>query len=236
MSVPKSGGRRPQVRSGPEFRLELLAKFNSVNGVVSPSKLKPGQPPIKAPKWPMKDCAPVRTHPRNKKCPICGDCFTKTDTVKRHFITCVGKNGNPQGYYWNGALNNERRIGKEVAERYARWDGGRDQNTETSTSDGSSSDGHRTMSYEPSESCNHSEASSSASEAPESSLSHDRNDYTGASSQVRTQTDHGYETDVIEILDDKLAHSTTLDVPRLSGEGTAKTASRTAQVSASLWS
>ena len=204
-----------------------LAKFNSVNGVVSPSKLKPGQPPIR--KWQMKDVA------RNKECPICGDWFPKTDNVKRHFITCVGNNGNPQGYYWNGALNNERRIGKEVVEMYAGWDEEGDQSTKTSTSDGTSSDDPRTMSYEPSESCNYRHASTSPSQAPESSLSHDPNDYTGAPSQVRTQKDPSHETDVIEILDEELADS-AIYVPQVSKEGTAKIISGAAQVSASLWS
>lgn len=211
-----------------------LATLNSVNGVVLPSKLKPGQPPIKAPKWPMRDCARVRTHLRNKECPICGDWFLKTDSVKRHFVNCVGRNGNPQGYYWNGALNNERRIGKELAEMYARRDGEGDQNTETSTSDGSSSDDARTMSYEPSESCSHSDVSSSPTRTPTSSLSRGRNDYAGPSSQVRTRTNHGHETDIVEILDEGAADS-AIDVPQVSKQGTAKIIPRAAQVSAALW-
>ena len=89
---------------------------------------------------------------RNKGCPICGDWFPGNKAVKSHFISCVGRTGNPQGCYWNSALDGERRIGKKIDELYCSREGGKDQDTETSTSDSSSGDYPRTMSYEPSES------------------------------------------------------------------------------------
>lgn len=234
VSIPKSGARDSRVRSGPEYLVKLLARLNQVNGVVSPSKLKPDQPPIKSRHGlgTIKDCARVRTDRRNKECPICGDWYPGSLVAQDHFISCVGRNGNPQGYYWDGALDDERRIGKEIAELYCSRGGEKDKDSENSTSDGSSSHDPRTMSYEPSESC--SQASSSCSLSPPPSLRHDRNDYIGVSPLVRTRTDHGHERGAIKDLDEEFVDS-AIDSPQVSKEGRAETIPKAAQVNASLW-
>ena len=227
--------RKPWVRSGPEYQVKLSARLNPVNGVVLPSKLKPDQPPIRSRHGPgtIKACARVRTDRRNRKCPICGDWYPGPSAAKDHFISCVGRNGNPQGYYWDGALNDERRIGKEIAELYCSREEKKDEGSENLTSDGSSSHDPRTMSYEPSES--RSQASSSCSLSPPPSLRHDRNDDIGASPLVGTRTYHGHERGVIETLDEELADS-AVDSPQASKEGRAETISKATQVNISLWS
>ena len=143
------------------------------------------------------------------------------------------RNGNPQGYYWNGALDDERRIGKEIAELYCRRDGKEDQATETSTSDGSSGDVSHTISYEPSGSCSSSQPSGSSSQAVPLSLHHDPNDDTRASPQTQTRPDHCYGKGVAEMWDEKVADSAT-ESPHFSKEGRVETLSKAAQVIASL--
>lgn len=233
VSVPKSGARKSRVRGGPEYHVKLSARLNTVNGVVLPSKLKPDQPPDRSRLGlgTIQDCSRVRTNRRNKECPICGDWYAGISVVKSHFISCVGRNGNPQGYYWDGALNDERRIGKEIAELYCSRERKKDKGSGNSTSDGSSSHDPPTMSYEPSESC--SQLSSSCSLSPPPSLRHDHNDYIGASPLVRNRTDHGHERGFIEDLDEEVVDS-AIDSPQMGKEGRAETISKAAQVNASL--
>ncbi len=256
MPVLELGKRSLQrrVRDRTQYRLELRARFHAVNGVAVPSTLKPGQPPIKTPQ--SKTSPRVRTRAKNRCCPICGDWFPDTYCVKNHFVPCVGRNGNPQGYYWNGALDDERRIGKEIAELYCRRDGGEEQDTETSTSDGSSGDESsgdesfgdesssdessgdknpdddlHTISSTPSESSS-GRSSSSPSMAETPSLRHDSDDDTMASPQARTETDEGCGNGVTEMLDEDVADSGT-DSPHFS-KGKAGTVSNVAKVIASL--
>lgn len=108
-------GKRIPWESDPKYRrrCEYKVKLNAVSGVVFPSKLKRGQSPIKSP---YGSTARNRDQNRDKTCAICGDCFTTAYRLKCHFIHCVGRNGNPQGYYWNGALDDKRRIGNEKDE------------------------------------------------------------------------------------------------------------------------
>ena len=251
MSIPGPGKRSLQTRGRDrtQYRLRLQARFDAVNGVVVPSTLKPGQPPIKIPQTKR----PPRVRTKNKCCPICGDWFPDNYHVKNHFVPCVGRNGNPQGYCWDGALDDERRIGKEIAELYCRRDGGADQDTETSTTDGSfgdensgdessgdesssddsSNDNPHTIRYAPSESWSSSQSSSSHSLTETSSLRHDSDDDTMASPQARTETDEGCGKSVTEMLDEEVADSAT-DSPHFSKEGKAGIFSNVAKVSVSL--
>lgn len=215
-----------------------------MNGVVLPSTLKPGQPPIKTPYGPSKDYVRDRTGNRNWGCPICGDWFTRIDKLKDHFIHCVGRNGNPQGCYWDGALGGARRsgkemaercrIGKEIAERYCIRDGGGgDQDTETFTSDGNSRDDSHTSSYEPSESRSHSQSSSSRSRTVTPSLRHDPNE---ASSQTRSRSylDYtNYEKRATELMDEEVCHS-PVDITQISQAQQAEKSSKGTQVIGSL--
>lgn len=185
-----------------------MAKFNKVNGVVSPSLLEPGQAPIKSPWVRRRDYASINSRIKNKPCAICGDCFKKSKQLKIHFVLCVHRNGNPQGYYWDGKLNNERRIGKELAELYCRRAKGWELASETSTSDTSSDGSYHTRSYEPSKSCSDSESSSPRSLAVTSSLRKDRNPDTGSSTQRWTRTDNGEENGLSKRWDQKVATGT----------------------------
>lgn len=171
---------------------------------MSPSRLEPGQSPIRTHYRPSKDYARVGTRRTNMRCPICGDWFPRKENVSGHFIHCVARNGIPQGYYWDGALNDERRIGKQIAELYCKRGGGGDQDTETSTDDGGSGNDAHTISYEPSEPCSYSQPSGSRSLAVTPCLRHDRNDYTGASLPTQTRTDHGYGNRVSELVDEEV--------------------------------
>lgn len=230
--VPVSKPRKQTRQKGsPRDLLDLYA----VNGVVLPSKLKPGQPPIKSPYRLSKLCLGAATV-RNQRCPICADCYAKPGHLKGHFPHCVRRNGNPQGYYWNDTLSDERRIGAAIAELYCRRDVGGDWDIETSTSDGTSVDTPRTNSYEPSESCNYSQSSSPPSLATTPRSQHDRNDNTGASPQDRTSTDHSFEDTVIETLDDDVADRDDRDVDTLQvgQEERAETPLKAVQVTESL--
>lgn len=200
----------PRSRSGPA-KHEWLSKFTAVNGVVLPSTLKPGALPIKTRSRPSRDLVPVRTRTKDKACPICGDLFSRNVGLQGHFVSCVRRNGNPQGYHWNGSLDDERRVGREIAELYCRRDVGED--VETSTSDGSSPDIH-IISY--------TEPSNSGSLAIKSSSSHNRNNCAGASTQTLTWTDRGYGDAVVEVLDERMADK-EVDALRMSEGGRVRT-------------
>lgn len=89
-----------------EYDFDWWTAFRAVNGIVSPSRLKPGQSPIKFPEGGQF----TKNRYRNK-CLICGDFFSCRDRLKTHFVDCVSRNGNPQGFYWNADLDREERLG-----------------------------------------------------------------------------------------------------------------------------
>lgn len=167
-----------------------------------------------------RDYASINTRVWNKRCPICGDNFKGTKDLKIHFVLCVHRNGNPQGFYWDGRLNNERRIGKEVAELYCRRAKGRELDSERSTSDTNSDDSYRTCSYEPSKSCSDSESSSSRSLAVTPSLHNGRNSDTGSSTRRWTRTDNGEGNGLSRGWDQKVADC-DLEAPQVSVAGRA---------------
>lgn len=202
VSVPQSA-KRTRSDYGPGSRRKFMAKLNGVNGVVLSSKLKPGQPPIETPFGYTKDYARLRMSGRNKCCPVCGDWFQGASKLQPHFVNCVGRNGHPHGHYWDGALSDERRIGRKIAELYYE----RDENTGTSTDDESSGVDAHTISYKPSESDSQSGASNPDSLASTPSLHPDRNDYTGAYPQTRTRAVHGYGEGATEISDEEVSDS-----------------------------
>ena len=107
----------------PWDRPDFLAKLSAVNGVVLPSLLKPGQSPIRSP-YRKNPCARIATEILNKNCPICGDWIDRDDRLRFHFVGCVRRNGNPQGFFWNAerrgpktgpAPKDPRRYGKMLA-------------------------------------------------------------------------------------------------------------------------
>ena len=180
--------------------------FNEVNGVVSPSLLEPGQSPIRSP-FVSKKGNSVGFRARDKRCPICGDGFRKPCELKPHFVACVRRNGNPQGFYWDGTLNDneECRIGRAIAELYCTRDGGGDLDSGTSTSDKTSDHDYHTSSYEPSVSRSDSRSSGPPSRAVAPNRRHDRNHYTGASFQSRAPTNYDEGNGVSKMGDKQIA-------------------------------
>ena len=178
-----------------------LNAFNKVNGVMSPSLLKPGQPPIQRYRITRRRHPSVSSQARSWYCPICGNSHRSSYGVKLHFVHCVRRNGNPQGFYWDGTVNEEVRIGRAFAEQYCRGNRGRDQDSDVSTSDQNSDHDNRRNSHEPSVSCNDSQSSM----AVRPSLHQTRDPYTGAFTQCRTLADHGKGYGVSEIRDKRVA-------------------------------
>ena len=231
ISVPSTGNQISPRRTGPKYRREWWAKFNTVSGVVLPSTLKPGLSPVK-PYGLIEGQIRDGTLRRNKRCPLCGYCFVQNSQLKSHFLTCARRNGNPQGYYWNGTLNDERRIGKETGELYCTRDRGEERD-EALTSDRSSRGDPHTVSYEPSTSNPNSQPPSSNSLAVRPGLCHDRNSGTEPSPQIRTGADRGHGAGVIDTSDQELANS-AVDSLQTSKEGRAGSPSKAAQVSGSV--
>ena len=207
-----------------------MNKFNKVNGVVSPSLLKPGQSPIRSPFVSRKGHS-VGSRAKDKRCPICGDGFRMPCELKPHFVVCVCRNGNPQGFYWDGTLNEneECRIGRAIAELYCTRDGGGDLDSGTSTSDKNSDHGYHMSSYEPSVSRSDSQSSSSPSRAVTPNKRHDCNHCTGASFQSRTSTDHDEGNGVSEMGDKQIADR-SLEITQTSVAGQAEAFPKTGQV------
>ena len=133
------------------------------------------------------------------------------------------KNGNPRGYYWDDALNDERRVGKEIAELYCKKAWTEDWDTESSTSDSSSDYDHRTNSYEPSDFGSYSEASIPRSRTGTPSLCQDHFHHIEATAvpQCRTRSDHGEGEDVVDLLEKELVDK-DLITPQLSIAGRAE--------------
>ena len=193
-----------------------LEKLNAVSGIVSASKLKPGQPPIKSP---YRLTARSGSRDRDKDCSICGDYFTASSLFKTHFVPCVGR---------NGALDDGRRIWNGLAELFRSSDGGGDHDTETSTSDESSDDDDaHTIGHEQSQLHGYSRSSTSRSLAVvEPSL---RYEYTGASSQTQSRKYLQYEKCAINMMDEEVSHSVD-DTPEIKQEQRPETSSKTTQV------
>lgn len=182
---------------------KMLAKLHRVNGVVIPSLQKPGQPPIQSPYTRCRQEKALKRRDRGGKnyCLICDDAFPTGAQLKSHFVPCVQRNGNPHGYRWNDSMG--RRIGKEKTGFHCEKDGGRDKDTEASTSEVISSDTSHTISYEPSESCNTIQSSNPRTLALTPKMRHEYNDYTEASPVARTRTNHDFGGDVIELSDEE---------------------------------
>ena len=80
--------------------LSFEQQLAQVNGVITPSKLQPGQQPLR----------PQRSIPHNPDldlhmCPICGHTATQAIFIKAHFLGCVETNGNPTGACWDDSVN-----------------------------------------------------------------------------------------------------------------------------------
>ena len=191
--------------------------------MVSPSLLKPGQSPTTSPFASRRNHS-VILRVRDKRCPICGDGFRMPCELKPHFVQCVHRNGNPQGFYWDGTLNEneECRIGRAIAELYCARDGGGDLDTGTLTSEESSDHDYHTSSYEPSVSRSNSQSLSSPSRTVTPNMRHDRNHCTGASFQSRAPTNHDEGNGVSKMGKKQVAdRSLETSQPRVAGQAEA---------------
>lgn len=89
---------RPFVKTAEQraARLQRDAdRLAAVNGVVIPSRLKPGQPPLQIDS--------VSSEGRIYPCTVCRKKFARKLHVRSHFATCVRNNGNPTGARWDDA-------------------------------------------------------------------------------------------------------------------------------------
>ena len=177
-----------------------------MNGVVKPSKLRTGQSPITNPWASRRDRDVIKFQKRNKRCPICGDCYTRINRLKNHFIHCVQRNGNPQGFHWNDAPNEGRRIGNEQAQLYRRKVSRGDHGAESLTPEGSSDDEHQTASYEPSETSRYDRSLNSPSRSVTPSVCPNHNSDDGASPQSGTGTDSDYQGSITAGFDSEITN------------------------------
>ena len=91
---------RPQAgRPVPSERMRITKdKLDAVNGVISASKLGPGQSP-------QAHTSQAKSgDPLNFTCPLCLGPFGTKAHVKSHFPACVGRNGNPMGLSWDDGM------------------------------------------------------------------------------------------------------------------------------------
>lgn len=88
-AIPESDGEEYAPGISYSMYLRLRTK---VCGKVTPSKLAPGQPPMRL---------PIRTKgSREFGCPICRQRRVRVWHVECHFPRCVDRNGNPNGLHW----------------------------------------------------------------------------------------------------------------------------------------
>ena len=90
---------RRRGRHPPSERTRVMnQRLESVNGVVSASKLAPGMLPV------AYRSQAKSGYSLSLACPVCGGLFGKLDHVRSHFPACVDKNGNPLGLRWDDGL------------------------------------------------------------------------------------------------------------------------------------
>ena len=94
--------RRLTAKKRRSLRSSFFTELDACNGVITPSKLEPGQ----APKSTLRSS---RQRPRDggAQCPICEERFGRTAHLRQHFVACVKKNGNPDGHYWDDMLEDK---------------------------------------------------------------------------------------------------------------------------------
>ncbi len=99
---PSTPPRRLSARKRSARQSGRYIGLDACNGVISPSKLKPGEGP-RLPSWSRLQ------QPRDAgaKCPICGERFRQNHHLKQHFVACVKANGNPDGHYWDDMLEDK---------------------------------------------------------------------------------------------------------------------------------
>ena len=95
---PSRPPRRPSAKKR-RSRRNFFADLEACDGVVIPSKLKPGEAP-RVIKQSRRNPPDTGGH----ECPICGERFGLKHHVQQHFAACVNRNGNPDGHHWDDLL------------------------------------------------------------------------------------------------------------------------------------
>ena len=96
---PSTPPRRPSAKKQRALQSPFFTELDAYNGVVTPSKLEPGEAP-RVPSW-SKGQQPLKV---GAECPICGVRFGRNGHLQQHFLACARKNGNPNGHHWDELL------------------------------------------------------------------------------------------------------------------------------------
>ena len=97
--IPSTPPRRLSAKKPRALQSPFFDELDAYNGVVTPSKLEPGEAP-RIPSW-SKGLQPLEV---GAECPICGVRFGRRGNLQQHFVACAKKNGNPDGRYWDELL------------------------------------------------------------------------------------------------------------------------------------
>ena len=99
---PSTPPQRLPVKKQRALQSPFFTELDAHNGVVTPSKLGPGEAP-RVPSW-SKGQQALKV---GAECPICGVHFGRNGHLQQHFVACAKKNGNPDGRYWNELLEDQ---------------------------------------------------------------------------------------------------------------------------------
>ena len=79
---------------------EYEASLAAVNGVIIPAPQASYEEPLELPVNPFNI-----ERQANYLCPLCGVAFIQKYEIGSHFVTCVRRNGNPNGVCWDDSLS-----------------------------------------------------------------------------------------------------------------------------------
>ena len=99
---PSTPPQRLSAKKQRALRSPFFTELDAHNGVVTPSKLEPGEAP-RVPSW-SKGQQLLKV---GAECPICGVRFGRNGHLQQHFVACAKKNGNPDGRYWDELLEDQ---------------------------------------------------------------------------------------------------------------------------------
>lgn len=99
---PSTPPQRLSAKKHRALQSPFFTQLEAYNGVVTPSKLEPGEAP-RVPSW-SKGQQPLQV---GAECPICGVLFGRRGHLQQHFVACAKKNGNPDGRYWDELLDDQ---------------------------------------------------------------------------------------------------------------------------------
>ena len=100
--APTTPPNRLSAKKQKAIRSPFFTELDTYNGVVTPSKLEPGEAP-RVPSWSKGQ----QLLSVGAECPICGVRFGRNGHLQQHFVACAKKNGNPDGRYWDELLEDQ---------------------------------------------------------------------------------------------------------------------------------